>query len=218
MPLLDWGKFPSPPVERPKLHYSMFYCPKRSWDKVIFSEACVKNSIHMGSLQGHTQGEVEGSGLGVFRSTPMEKVGGLAGGVSRPRPKRLCIPPCTEADPPTSRRLLLRSVRILLECILFVIHFLCKICIFPFCGKLSIKPSIFLSAFASNDILQEGQSLLTAYRRKQSCGKVIFSKVSVCQSFCPHVTITGSWDLPPPGNLFKVVHLMTPRPHTGTDV
>ena len=25
-----------------------FYCPQSSWGKVIFSEACVKNSVHMG--------------------------------------------------------------------------------------------------------------------------------------------------------------------------
>ena len=25
-----------------------FYSPQRSWDKVIFSEACVKNSVHRG--------------------------------------------------------------------------------------------------------------------------------------------------------------------------
>ena len=43
----------------------------------------------------------------VFRPIP--------GGVSRPRPKG-CIPACTEADTPC-RRLLLRAVRILLECI-----------------------------------------------------------------------------------------------------
>ena len=43
-----------------------FYRPQRSWGKVIFSEACVKNSVHRGGgggtpvciagLQAHTQG------------------------------------------------------------------------------------------------------------------------------------------------------------------
>ena len=69
-----------------------FYRPQRSWGKVIFSEACVKNSVH-----GPTPGGEVGWGV--------------------------CIPACTEADTPhTSRRLLLRVVRILLECIL-VIYF-----------------------------------------------------------------------------------------------
>ena len=44
-----------------------FYRPQRGWGKVIFSEACVKNSVYRrvgggAGLQAHTQGEVEGSG------------------------------------------------------------------------------------------------------------------------------------------------------------
>ena len=29
-----------------------FYRPQRSWGKVIFSEACVKNSVHRGGVHG----------------------------------------------------------------------------------------------------------------------------------------------------------------------
>ena len=72
------------------------------------------------------EGEVAVSGWRVSRP----KSGGPGLGVSRPRPggsrprpggsrPRGCIPACTEADPPsTSRRLLPRAVRILLQCIL----------------------------------------------------------------------------------------------------
>ena len=57
-----------------------YYRPQRSWGKVIFSEACVKNSVHRGG--------------GISRPTPRGRLGGLAGGaglqahtwgVSRPR-------------------------------------------------------------------------------------------------------------------------------------
>ena len=59
---------------------------------------------HLGGLQAHTQGGcLQAHTQGVSRSTP-------TGG----------IPACTEADTP-SRRLLLRAVRILLECILVLI-------------------------------------------------------------------------------------------------
>ena len=109
-----------------------------------------------GGLQAHTQGEVEGSGLGgVSRPTPRGKLRGLAWGglqaytwgclqahiqgFSRhttggglhmhtlrgsPGTHPGVIPACTEAGHPPSRRLLLRSVRILLECILVVTVFL----------------------------------------------------------------------------------------------
>ena len=83
------------------------------------------------SLQAHTPGEVEESGLGVSLGPhPGGKLRGLAWGVSRPtlrgvsRPTpRRGIPACTEADTP-SRWLLLRAVRILLECF-YVIKCLC---------------------------------------------------------------------------------------------
>ena len=76
---------------------------------------------------GPHPGEVEGSGLG--GGSPSRHLGGLqahtrwglqaytwAGGVSRPTPSG-CIPACIEADIPC-RQLLMRAVRILLECIL----------------------------------------------------------------------------------------------------
>ena len=43
-----------------------FYSPQRSWGKVIFLEACVKNSVSRPTPRG----EVMGSGQGVSRSTP----------------------------------------------------------------------------------------------------------------------------------------------------
>ena len=41
--------------------YTYFACyrPQRSWGKVIFSEACVKNSVHRGGVHGR---EVHGAG------------------------------------------------------------------------------------------------------------------------------------------------------------
>ena len=42
---------------------SLFYHPQRSWGKVIFSEASVKNSVHRVS-RPRPRSEVEGSGLG----------------------------------------------------------------------------------------------------------------------------------------------------------
>ena len=52
---------------------------------------------------------------------PGRKLRALArGGVSRSTPRGVCIPACSEADPPPGR-LLPRTVRILLECILVVI-------------------------------------------------------------------------------------------------
>ena len=60
----------------------------------------------------HPRGELRGLSWGVSRPTP----GGLSPG---PYPGGGGIPTCTEADsPPPRRRLLLRAVRILLECIL----------------------------------------------------------------------------------------------------
>ena len=42
-----------------------FYRPQRSWGQVIFSEACVKNSVHRGvGCLGPGPGEVRGSGWG----------------------------------------------------------------------------------------------------------------------------------------------------------
>ena len=56
----------------------IFYHPQRSWGKVIFSEACVKNSVHGGgylSMPCRSQGPHPGGSWGVW-----------LGGVSRPTP------------------------------------------------------------------------------------------------------------------------------------
>ena len=73
--------------------------------------------VWLGGVYAQTEGEVGGSGRGVSRPTPGGSRSRPRGCVSRPRG---CIPACTEADtpPPHSRRPLLRTVRILLECIL----------------------------------------------------------------------------------------------------
>ena len=52
------------------------YRPQRSWGKVIFSEACVKNSVHGGG----------GGGRGCLDPGPGGSFGGLDGGISRPTP------------------------------------------------------------------------------------------------------------------------------------
>ena len=97
-----------------------FYRPQRSWGKVIFSEACVKNSAH-----------TQGGGWGVWSRGgwspgphPGGKLRGLAGGSPGPHLGHLqahtweVYPSMHWGRHPPSRRLLLRAVRILLECIL----------------------------------------------------------------------------------------------------
>ena len=100
------------------------YHPQRSWGKVIFSEASVKNSVHRGVSRPRPRGNVRGlargcqgpdpgGGWGVWlgggvvsRPTPRGCPGThLGGGGSRPTPRgesrprpRVCIPACTEAD------------------------------------------------------------------------------------------------------------------------
>ena len=93
--------------------YFCCYRPKRSWGKVIFSEACVKNSVHgEGGLQAHTGGgEVGGSGGGGLRPRPRGGSRGVWLGVSRPTSGRGVFR--------------LRVVRSLLECIL-VFFFFCS--------------------------------------------------------------------------------------------
>ena len=74
-----------------------------------------------GDLQAHTQGgRLRGLAREVSRPTPGGKLRGLVGVGLQAHTKRGCIPACTEADKPPSpsRRLLVRAVRILLECIL----------------------------------------------------------------------------------------------------
>ena len=118
--------------------------------KLCHTQGEVEGSgLGVGGLQTHTRGEVEGSGIGVGFSRPIPRgvsrptprgevkessLGGSPGlhlGVSMPTPRGglqghaqgegVGIPACTEADPPASRRLLLRAVRILLECILVLL-------------------------------------------------------------------------------------------------
>ena len=38
------------------LTFQCFYRPQRGWGKVIFSEACVNNSVHRGGVHGCTRG------------------------------------------------------------------------------------------------------------------------------------------------------------------
>ena len=74
-----------------------FYRAERSWGKVIFSEACVKNSVHGGVSRPRPRGQVGGSGqggcLGPEPGRARGSLGGLAGGsrptsgVSRPTPR-----------------------------------------------------------------------------------------------------------------------------------
>ena len=93
---------------------------------------CVCHSVHRGWVsRPRPRVKVKVSGRGGSRPTAGGEVGGSGWGVSRPKlggvqaytwggpgPHRgWCIPACTEADFP-SRWLLLRAVRILLECIL----------------------------------------------------------------------------------------------------
>ena len=115
------------------------YRPQRSWGKVIFSEACVKNSVHKGggvvsqhALQVVSQhalqvsrptprGEVEVSGL---MGSPGPHLGGLKPtprGFSRPTPRGVSQHALRQIRPPPRRRLMLQAVRILLECILVII-------------------------------------------------------------------------------------------------
>ena len=71
-----------------------FYCPQQSWGKVIFSEECVKNSVHCGGcgipaclagLQAQTQGQVEGSvGGSLHAHIQGGKLRGLARGSPGP--------------------------------------------------------------------------------------------------------------------------------------
>ena len=60
-------------------YFLFYYRPQRSWGKVIFSEACVKNSVHGGVVSQHA--------LQVSRPTPREEVEGSGlGGAPGPHP------------------------------------------------------------------------------------------------------------------------------------
>ena len=74
------------------------YRPQRSWGKVIFSEACVKNSVHRGDLQATPRwgGKLRGLAWGgVSRCTPRGKLRDLArgGGVSQHALRQTPPPP-----------------------------------------------------------------------------------------------------------------------------
>ena len=95
------------------LYYGVIcYRPQRSWGKVIFSEACVKNSVHSG-------------GGGVPRPTPEGCWGDLVGGDRQVHTQGGILGGLTGGgvlvvQANTCRRLLLRAVCILQECILVV--------------------------------------------------------------------------------------------------
>ena len=93
--------------------------------------------------------EVEGSGQG---GSP----GPHPGGVSRPTPGG-CIPACPEAAPPG--RLLLRAVRILLECILvscvFALVYLCIISAWDIKHKLGYLKSLRIPPPTPNPFLMK---------------------------------------------------------------
>ena len=109
----------------PGLCFQNFYRPQTKFAKVMFLHVSVSHSVHRGGgipaciagLQAHTQGEVEGSGLGSLQAHTQGEVEGLARGVSRPtsggvspgpHPGRGSpgphpggvggVPACTEAD------------------------------------------------------------------------------------------------------------------------
>ena len=69
--------------DRVTLYVGLYhYRPQWSWGKVIFSEACVKNSVHRGVLSRPTpRGMLGGSVWGVSRPTPRGEVGRSGRGV-----------------------------------------------------------------------------------------------------------------------------------------
>ena len=80
----------------------------------------VSRTTPRGGLETHTQGAPGPHPGGGLQAHPRGAPGPHLGGVYRPTPGG-CILACTEADIPP-RRLLLRAVRILLECILVVFY------------------------------------------------------------------------------------------------
>ena len=122
--------------------FTNFYCPQRSWGKVMFLNvsvilftgggipACIAGGIPaylavglqrggipacLAGFQAHTQGEVEGDlARGVSRPTPGGSPYPHPGGLSQHALRRTPL-----------RQLPLRVVRILLECIL--VYFCCYI-------------------------------------------------------------------------------------------
>ena len=95
------------------VHILHFYRPQRSCSKVMFSQACVKNSVHRGvsdpaCTTGHMTRGVGGLCLG--RGSLSRGGGSLSGGSLLETP--------LDRDPPPSPYGNERAVRILLECIL----------------------------------------------------------------------------------------------------
>ena len=83
------------------------YRPQRSCEDYVFTGVCLSTGVSaLGGAWswGVCSGGMPGPGGCLL------PVGAWSRGVG--------IPACTEADPPWERRLLLRTVRILLECIL----------------------------------------------------------------------------------------------------
>ena len=99
----------------------IFYRPQTKFAKVMFSHVSV--CPQRGGSPGPHLGGVEGSGLGggVSRPTPRGVSRPTPGGVSRPTPRGVSQHALRQTPP--SRRLLLRAVRILLECILVSVYF-----------------------------------------------------------------------------------------------
>ena len=154
--------------------FHTFTARKRSLRRLCFTRVC--HSVHRGSgipacpcksPGPNPEGRLRGLSRGVSRPSPGGSPGlhaggelrGLAWGVSRPTPsgvsrptprREVCIPACTEADTPhPSRRLLLRVVCILLECILVYSSILfiqpyvfLRNCLFSVCSAICASVSL----------------------------------------------------------------------------
>ena len=91
-----------------------YYRPQRSWAKVIFSEACVKNSVHGGRGSGPGGSPNFSGGSPNFRGGCFQFFGGSPN-FRRGSPIFLGGSPNFQISPDTVNE---RPVRILLECIL----------------------------------------------------------------------------------------------------
>ena len=109
-----------------------FYHPQRSWGKLIFSEACVKNSVHGGgghAWQGglHGRGGIHGSGA-YMEGEGACMVGGMHGKGGHAWQGGACVAGGGVCGGGRAWQILWdtvneRAVRILLECILVTFHF-----------------------------------------------------------------------------------------------
>ena len=94
--------------------YLLITVRRRSCGEVVFSQACVKNSVHWWGCLPDTPPRQADTPLG--RQPPLWQADALP---DRQTPNPGQTPPLWQADNvPPSRRLLQRTVRILLECIL----------------------------------------------------------------------------------------------------